>query len=297
MSGPRPVRSDRLMDPSLWWLFPVAIGIAAVANGAGIGGATFFSPLFVIGLSLEPATAIGAALGTEVFGFASGVAAHARAKAIDWRMVTLLASASVPAAVVGSLLAGSAPETLLKALLAGGLAAIAVVFIRHHDPLEEDAAIAAGHGVIDPVYSKRIVLADDTTYAYQVCRPGEGRIGAGIGGLFVGLISTGLGEANSFTLVKRCRVPSRIAVAVSVTTVAITALAASVTHAIDFLSRPDADTAEITSILFFTVPGVLIGGQLGPRVVGRLPEQTLIRTLGWLFLGIAALTAFEAVAG
>lgn len=32
------------MDWSLWWLFPVAILIAAIANGAGIGGATFFSP-------------------------------------------------------------------------------------------------------------------------------------------------------------------------------------------------------------------------------------------------------------
>jgi uncharacterized membrane protein YfcA len=49
------------MDLSLWWLFPVAIVIAAVANGAGIGGATFFSPLFVVALGLEPSVAIGGA--------------------------------------------------------------------------------------------------------------------------------------------------------------------------------------------------------------------------------------------
>ncbi len=74
------------VDASLWWLFPVAIVIAAIANGAGIGGATFSSPLFVVVLGLEPSVAIGAALATEVFGFASGVIAHARAKTIDWRV-------------------------------------------------------------------------------------------------------------------------------------------------------------------------------------------------------------------
>jgi uncharacterized membrane protein YfcA len=284
------------MDLSLWWLFPVAIVIAAIANGAGIGGATFFSPLFVIVLGLEPATAIGVALGTEVFGFASGVVAHGRAGAIDWRMVRLLVTASVPAAIVGSLLAGFAPETLLKVVLAVGLTGIALVFVRHHDPEEEDAEIEAGIGIVDPAFSSHIVLADDSVYDYEVCRPATGRTGAGIGGLFVGLISTGLGEANSFTLVKRCRVPSRIAVAVSVTTVAFTALAASVTHAIEFARNPNADFSEVASILMFTIPGVLIGGQLGPRLVGTLPEKVLIRSLGWLFLGIAALTVFEAFA-
>jgi hypothetical protein len=53
------------MDLSFWWLFPVAIGISAIANGAGIGGATLFSPLFVIVLGIEPATAVGIALGTD----------------------------------------------------------------------------------------------------------------------------------------------------------------------------------------------------------------------------------------
>lgn len=50
------------MEFTYWYLFPIAIVIAAVANGAGIGGATFFSPLFILALHLEPRVAIGAAL-------------------------------------------------------------------------------------------------------------------------------------------------------------------------------------------------------------------------------------------
>ncbi len=284
------------MDLSFWWLFPFAIVIAAIANGAGIGGATFFSPLFVIVLGLDPVIAIGAALLTEVLGFASGVIAHARAKAIDWLAVRRLTAVSVPLAVVGSLLAGFAPETVLKLLLGFGLLFIAVTFIRHHDPEVEDAEIAAGVGVVQPAIRRRIVTADDQIYDYELCRLQEGRIGAGIGGLLVGLISTGLGEANSYSLVKRCRIPSRIAIAVSVVTVAVTALAASVTHLINFIQTPDADVALIASIVVFTIPGVIIGGQLGPMITGRVPERALIGCVGWLFIAVAAITLWEALA-
>ena len=53
---------------------------------------------------------------------------------------------------------------------------------------------------------------------------------AGTGGLFVGLISTGLGELNGYFLLRRCRVPSRVAVAIGVFIVAFTALSAAAGH-------------------------------------------------------------------
>jgi uncharacterized protein len=55
------------------YLLPISIGIATIAMSSGIGGAVFFSPLFMIGLGLEPKIAIGAALATELFGFASSL--------------------------------------------------------------------------------------------------------------------------------------------------------------------------------------------------------------------------------
>ena len=70
---------------------------------------------------------------------------------------------------------------------------------------------------------------------YTVCNKNEGRIYAGIGALFIGMISTGLGELNGYFLLQRCRVPSRIAVATSVFIVAITALVASGGHFYKFV--------------------------------------------------------------
>jgi hypothetical protein len=151
-----------VIDLTYWYLLPISIVIAAIANGAGIGGATFFSPLFVLGLGLSPQVAIGTALITEVFGFASGVSAHARARTIDWGMARALAVASVPLAVVGSLLAGLANPDLLKIILGVGLIGIAVAFLRHPDEEAEDAAIGRGEGVVEPNEQHTITARDGT---------------------------------------------------------------------------------------------------------------------------------------
>ena len=269
-----------------------------MANGAGIGGATFLSPLFVIGLQLSPQVAIGTALITEVFGFASGVSTHARARAIDWKVAGMLMAASIPAAVVGSFAAGYVDDAVLKGILGVGLLVIAAAFVRHKaDHALQDASIARGEGVTQPSVARKTVTSDGTTYEYELCRKAEGRAFAGVGGLLVGLISTGLGELNSYALIKRCRVPSRVTVATSVAVVAVTALAASITHLIEFASAGGDDLSTVTSIVVFTVPGVIIGGQIGPQIARRVPDQRLVRSLGWLFLLIGVITLVEALGG
>jgi hypothetical protein len=43
--------------------------------------------------------------------------------------------------------------------------------------------------------------------AFAIATPA---MASGIGGLFVALVSTGLGELNDYFLLKRCEVPSRV---------------------------------------------------------------------------------------
>jgi hypothetical protein len=59
-----------------WYLFPISVAIATVSMSSGIGGAIFFSPLFMLGLKLEPRIAVGAALANELCGFSSGLVAY-----------------------------------------------------------------------------------------------------------------------------------------------------------------------------------------------------------------------------
>ena len=41
-----------------WYLFPISILIATTAMASGVGGAVFFSPLFILVLQLEPAVSV-----------------------------------------------------------------------------------------------------------------------------------------------------------------------------------------------------------------------------------------------
>jgi len=43
----------------------------------------------------------------------------------------------------------------------------------------------------------------------------------------------------------------------------------------------------VLSLVIFTVPGVIIGGQLGPLVASRISQHTLERGLAILFIIVA----------
>ena len=99
------------LDFGFWYLFPISILIATTAMASGIGGAVFFAPLFILGLKLEPAVAVGTALTTELFGFSSGLFAYWRRRLIDFKLGRSLLLFSIPAAIVGSLASDVFPRS------------------------------------------------------------------------------------------------------------------------------------------------------------------------------------------
>ncbi len=279
-----------------WYMLPISILIATTAMASGVGGATFFSPLFILALHLRPEVAIGTALITEVFGFASGVFAYARRRLIDYRLGWQLLVATLPLALLGSWLAGRIEPVFLKVVLGVGLFGVAASFLRapeQKDVARMDEAIQEEYG--GERAETCLITSEGEEIRYTVCNRTEGRLMAGIGGLFVGMISTGLGEMNNYFLLQRCRVPSKVSVATSVFVVALTALTASLGHFAQFASTGGAVLSTVLSIVLFTVPGVIIGGQLGAHVAARIPQHTMERAMGILFIVVAALTLGEAM--
>ena len=284
------------MTVEFWFMFPAALVIATLAMASGIGGATFFSPLFILALRLPPEVAIGTALITELFGFGSGLVAYGRQRVIDYKLGLLMLAATVPLAILGTVLAGIIEAEILKIVLGVGLAAVAISFL--HAPAEEEVQ------ELDVLAAKRVDTAgaetcltarDGEKICYNVDRKVQGMVTAGVGGLFVGMISTGLGELNDYFLLRRCKVPSRVGVATSVFVIAVTVLAASGSHVVRFVQAGPETLLQVASIVVFTVPGVLIGGQLGPAIAKRIPDRVMSLTLGILFVGIALLTIGEVV--
>jgi hypothetical protein len=95
---------------------------------------------------------------------------------------------------------------------------------------------------------------------------------------------------NGYFLLQRCRVPSKVAVATSVFVVAVTALIASSGHFIRFTQSSGDVLETVLSLVIFTVPGVIIGGQLGSRIASWIAQHTLERGLAILFLAVGSLT-------
>ncbi len=284
------------MTPEYWFMFPIAILIATTAMASGVEGATFFTPLFMLALGLEPEIAIGTGLITEVFGFASGLFAYARKRLIDYKLGVALLIVTVPMALFGTWAAGYVPADILKTILGMGLLAIAATFLRTPEKKEVehlDDAIQQEYG--GEKAKTCLVTREGKEICYTVCNRTEGRLLAGVGGMFIGMISTGLGELNGYFLLQRCRVPSPVAVATSVFIVAITALVASTGHIIKFVQTGGETLSTVLNLVIFTVPGVIIGGQLGPLVSSRISQHTLERGLAILFILVAVLMLGEVI--
>ena len=269
-----------------WYMFPVALAVATLANATGIEGATFFSPIFILILKLDPRIAIGTALITEVFGFGSGVSAYMRRKLIDYRLAGQLLLVTVPLAVIGSYFAGQISPTVLKIIFGVGLLIIGVSFFLHTE---------ADHtSTTDPAAVKQETRTHTTaageTFHYSPCNQTEGRIITGIGGVFMGLIGSGQGEVNGYFFLKRCNVPGKIALGTGAFIVAITALAASIGHAIGFIASGGEVLNQVLSLVIYTVPAVIIGGQLGPALAARLDTHKVERLLAVVFIIIGVIT-------
>ena len=254
---------------------------------SGIGGAVFFSPLFLLVLGLSPTIAIGSALITELFGFGSGVLSYRKAKLIDYGLAKSLLVYSIPAAIVGSLVADYFSGDLLKGIFAVGLIFIGwqlfVSFREERKHIADGGAIAES----ETSFESELIDASGTVYRYTVCKKGVGKLFAVIGGALVGMISVGLAELEEYQLVARCKVPTPVAVATSIFTVVITVFFASLGHIYQFATDADSDVLQqVMNVVLFTIPGVIIGGQIGPMVQKRINPDVMKVSIIILFITI-----------
>lgn len=270
---------------SNFYLFPVSMLIATIAMASGIGGAVFFSPLFILVLKLEPSVAIGAALTTELFGFSSGLYAYARRRLIDYKLGFVLLMFSVPMAIVGSLSSELFPAAVLKAIFAVGIIFIGTQLYLSYRQEKREAIDAEILAEAEASHESQLTAADGTTYHYTICEKPQGMFFAAVGGAFLGMISVGLAELQEYQLVARCRVPSPVAVATSIFVVVISVLLASLGHFYSFASTADAESVQrVANVVIYTIPGVLVGGQIGPLIQARLNPDAVKIAISMLFV-------------
>ena len=117
--------------------------------------------------------------------------------------------------------------------------------------------------------------------------------GTGIGAFLTGLVSVGIGEVIMPQLVRRNRIPVPVAAATSVFIVIVTVACASFTH-VSALIAAGGMNAVPWNLVSWTIPGVIIGGQIGPRLQGKFSQRAMECAIGALFGGIGVTMAWIA---
>ncbi len=287
------------MDWTIYWfMFPVSICVATSAMLSGIGGAAMFIPIFIIifpilgpEYPLHTAAAIGTALMTEVFGFSSGFIGYYRKKLIDFKSAMPFIVVSVPVAILGALMLAvlKEQETFLKAAYAILMIVLCPVILRHTPPQPEAAKNGNGDKAGGGREQRTVIDRAGQTYSYPAPRQGIlGGFVTATGGFLTGLLGVGIGEVIMPQLVKRNRVPVAVAAATSVFTVIVTIASASFTQ-VTALIAAGGINAIPWNLVCYTVPAVIIGGQIGPWLQGRIAQRTMEKAIAVLFgiIGVA----------
>lgn len=285
-----------------WFMFPVSIGVATTAMLSGIGGAALFIPIFLILFPLlgpeyplgSAVAAISVALLTETFGFSSGFVGYYRKRLIDFRAALPFLAISVPVAIAGAIvvvIVGNENEAWLKGGYGIVMLGIAAIMVFHSNAgaalvnicAPESVDKSAGAKNARPV--RRITARDGSVYTYLAPRQGKGVFATGLGGLLTGMVGVGMGEVVIPQLTKRNAVPVPVAAATSVLIVIVTVAAASFTLIYQMIQAGGL-AAVPWHLVAYTVPAVIIGGQIGPRLQGKVPQKIMERAIGGLFLCI-----------
>lgn len=281
------------MDFTLYWfMFPISILISVIAAMSGIGGTALAMPIFLLVFPLlgpeyvlsGPAAAVGMALIIQTFAFLSSFIGYYRKGLIDFQAARPFIAVAVPMAVAGALMGQFADATVLKALYGALMLPLAWVMIRRHKPV---SAHHAADGIAREGKEMRsLTAADGTTYTYPPPRQGKGAMATGAGAFMTGMLSVGIGEVVMPQLIKRSGMPIPVAAATSVCVVIFVAVAAAITQ-VGGLIIAGGLLAVPWNIVVYAVPAVIIGGQIGPRLQGRISQRPMELAIGILFAVIA----------
>jgi hypothetical protein len=294
-----------------WFMLPVCVVVASTAMFSGISGAALLMPVFLLAFPLlgvpplSAVAAVGMSLFLEVSGFGTGVYRYLARGIVDTQTARTLVVVTVPAAVIGALAARWVPGQALRLIYGVAMLAVAGIMTRHLlVPARRLAGIRASAAEASPPAppdqpcrdadaARTVRTADGAVYHY--CADGlmGQRVLSGLGAVFAGLVSTGVGEATLPALTGRSRFPVPVAAATSTVVVASTVVGAAVTHLVR-LARDGGLAAIPWNLLVWAVPGAIIGAVIGTALQGRIPARAAQAFFAGLFalIGVVFVAVF-----
>ena len=231
---------------------------------------------------------------------------------MDWEIAGRFVVISIPTALAGALSAKcvSGILVLLQCLYAALMLGLAGYLTLAPRPAEMALLSEEGCEVEFDEFPRDVrsmTAADGTEFSYLSPRSGSGArlASTAAGGSLTGLLGVGIGEVVLPQLVRGCCMPLTVAAGTSVAIVVATAFAAAVVQFLTLATGVGGDgtlaenLAAVVpwSLVEYTVPGVLLGGQHAPFLASRgtFSDEDIERFAATLFAIVGV--AFAAKAG
>ena len=228
-----------------WISLPAGFAIATMATLVGFGGGILWMPFLILVAHLDPTQAVVTSLVIQVGGMGSGSVAVIRAKKTDMRLSLYLSACAflgVPVGVWLSLLVSADSVIFLLGVFS---LALALVFVYTQDNFETSLV-------------NSVSLKQTAPYLWL----------SSVFAVLTGLLSMGVGDFLVPILRNRLRLNMESAMSACVIVMAANAALAAILHMA-------IGEKFATNVVLWAIPGVLLGGQVGPRLAGRIPDQTL----------------------
>lgn len=229
----------------IWTAFPGGIIIAMIVSCVGIGGGILWMPFLLLWLKLSPETAVVTSLMIQTAGTGSGSYAFIRQKKIDLRFAGFLLTIAVPGIALGAFMANHLNPDYIELILGVLVLTTAFLFVSSTQKYADTG--------ID-----RINLKQARRYSWIAVLVSFGS----------GMLSTGIGEW--MIPVMRSRLSLKMSAAIA-TCIFITFGICVIGVGFHLILGANPNF----TVIAWAVPGVIIGGQIGPRLIERINERML----------------------
>jgi len=230
---------------SFWPALPMGVVIATISSIVGIGGGILWMPVLLLMLKLSPETAVLTSLIIQSVGMGSGTWTYYRNQRIDLKLASLMLLVTIPGVIAGAGLTRHISLSNIELIL--GLMAMTTAFL----------FVSLNHKY-DDAGRKHAKIHQAKPYLMLLS----------IMSVISGFLSVSIGEWLIPIMHGKMNLRMSSAIATSITTIFGVCLMGSVVHFF-FGSRPHWQT------IAWAAPGVLIGGQIGPRIAEKINERML----------------------
>ncbi len=223
---------------------PAGFIIATLATLVGIGGGLLWMPYLIFLAHLDPGQAVVTSLVIQVGGMGSGSVTVVRTKKADLRLALFLGVCAFPGVPIGVWISTFVPGDSVVFILGVACLAIGLVFVYAQEGPDRGP--------------NNVSFRRTAPYLWL----------ATLFSIMTGLLSMGVGDFLVPILRNRLRMSMEAAMGACLIVMAMNAALAAALHIM-------IGERFATSLVLWAIPGVLLGGQVGPRLAGRIPDQTL----------------------